>query len=42
VAEPRRGMDHDLYPFAPLPERPAFAWPGGARVALWVLLFLEH
>src|SRR5918998_1611684 len=35
-------MDHDLYPFSPLPARAAFAWPGGARVALWVLLRLEH
>lgn len=39
---PRRGMDHDLYPFAPLPSRPPIAWPGGAHVALWVVLYLEH
>ena len=38
----QRGMDHTLYPFSPLPERPAFQWPGAARVAFWTLLHLEH
>jgi len=36
------GMDHRLYPFSALPERPKLAWPGGARVALVVTLYLEH
>ncbi len=38
----RPGMDHDLYPFAPLPRRPALAWPGGARLAFWVVVHLER
>ena len=32
----RHGMDHDRYPWSHLFERPRVAWPGGARVALWV------
>ena len=42
MAVPKRGMDHGLYPFSLLPARPAFTWPGGGRVALFVLLHLEH
>jgi peptidoglycan/xylan/chitin deacetylase (PgdA/CDA1 family) len=40
---PRRryGMDHDRYEWSILPERPKVAWPGGARVALWVTVSLE-
>jgi allantoinase len=38
---PAQGMDHDLYRFSPLPKRPPLQWPGGARVASWVLLHLE-
>jgi peptidoglycan/xylan/chitin deacetylase (PgdA/CDA1 family) len=37
----RRGMDHDRYDWSPLPRRPPVAWPGGARLALWVLPVLE-
>lgn len=36
------GMDHDLYAFSPLPDRAPIRWPGGARVAFWVLLHIEH
>jgi peptidoglycan/xylan/chitin deacetylase (PgdA/CDA1 family) len=36
-----RGMDHDLYPWSNLFERPAIAWPGGARVAVWIVISLE-
>lgn len=36
------GMDHDLYPYSALPTRPILRWPDGARVALWVVVFLEH
>ena len=36
------GMDHDLYPFSPLPGREALAWPGGARVAFVPVVYLEH
>lgn len=36
------GMDHDLYPFSPMPGRPPLAWPGGARVAFTPVVYLEH
>ncbi len=36
------GMDHSLYPYSPMPARPALTWPQGARVAFWVLLHLEY
>lgn len=35
------GMDHDLYPYSPFPERPPLSWPGGARLALWVVLHVD-
>ncbi len=37
----RLGMDHDLYEWSMLPRRAPLAWPGGARVALWVVVPLE-
>jgi allantoinase len=37
----RYGMDHDLYPWSMLRDRPPVTWPGGARVALWVVPALE-
>lgn len=37
-----RGMDHGVHGWAPQPTRPAAAWPGGAKVAAYVLLHLEH
>ena len=40
-AELKRGMDHDLYAFSPIGERPALSWPNGAPVALWVVLYLD-
>jgi peptidoglycan/xylan/chitin deacetylase (PgdA/CDA1 family) len=36
------GMDHELYPFSALPSRPVLRWPGGARLAVSVVLYLEH
>lgn len=36
------GMDHDLYPWSPLPARPALAWPGSARIAFAPVVHLEH
>jgi peptidoglycan/xylan/chitin deacetylase (PgdA/CDA1 family) len=36
------GMDHDLYPYSPMPDRPPLRWPGGARVAFAPALYLEH
>jgi hypothetical protein len=37
----RHGMDHDLYPWSDLFDRPRVAWPNGARVALWVAPILQ-
>ena len=36
------GPDHDLHPYSPQPRRAAFRWPGGQRVAVYLLLHLEH
>lgn len=36
------GMDHDLYPFSPMPDRPPLDWPGGARIAFAPVVYLEH
>lgn len=38
----RPGMDHALYGFSPLPDRPALSWPGNAPLAGCVYLYLEH
>jgi allantoinase len=40
-AELKRGMDHSLYPFSPMPQRPPLAWPGERTVALTVVLYLD-
>lgn len=41
--ELRPGMDHDHYDWAPLnTTRPKIAWPGKAKVALCVIVVLEH
>ena len=32
----------DRFPFVPYENRPKLEWPGGARVALWVLPNIEH
>jgi peptidoglycan/xylan/chitin deacetylase (PgdA/CDA1 family) len=32
----------DRIPDIPFPQRPKLAWPGGARVALWVVPNIEH
>ena len=37
----RRGMDHERYDWSMLPRRKPVAWPGGARIALWVTTALE-
>lgn len=41
-AERRPGMDHTLYPFSPIPDRPVLRWPGGASLALSIVLYLEY
>ena len=35
-------MDHPHYPYSALPARSPLAWPGGARIAAFVVLYLEH
>ena len=43
LPELRRGMDHDHYEWSPLNSgRPALTWPDRARVALCVIVTLEH
>ena len=37
----RRGMDHDLYPWSNLFDRAPVAWPGGAKVAVPIVVSLE-
>ena len=37
----REGMDHDLYPWSNLFDRPHVQWPDGKRVAVWVVVSLE-
>ena len=37
----RYGMDHDRYDWSMLPRRAPVQWPGGARIALWVVPALE-
>ena len=37
-----RGPDHAIHPFSPQPARPDFLWPGGNRVAVYLLLHIEH
>ncbi len=37
----RYGMDHELYAWSMLPQRPPVVWPNEARVALWVVPALE-
>lgn len=36
------GMDHAHYQYSALPTRPAIVWPGGARLAYAVFLYLEY
>ncbi len=42
MTKPVPGMDHDLYLYSALPERPKLAWPNGERLAFFVLLHLEY
>ena len=36
------GSSPPYFDYSPLPERPALEWPGGARLAVWVVLNVEH
>ena len=40
--ERKPGMDHDLYEWSPIIARPALKWPDNARVALCIIVCLEH
>ena len=42
TTERRAGMDHEHYEWSPMVERPRLKWPGNARVALCVIVGLEH
>jgi allantoinase len=35
-------VDNELFPYSPITERPAIQWPGGARVAFYLGLNIEH
>jgi peptidoglycan/xylan/chitin deacetylase (PgdA/CDA1 family) len=37
----RRGMDHDLYPWSNIADRPPIHWPGGKRVAVVIVISCE-
>ncbi len=39
---PPHGYDHELHPFRPAQAQRDFRWPGDKRVALYLLLHLEH
>jgi len=36
------GMDQDFYPWSPIVTRPVLRWPDNARVAVAVIVNLEH
>jgi allantoinase len=38
---PSTRMDQEWYVYSPFPERPSLRWPGGARVALYIVPALE-
>jgi allantoinase len=38
----RQGIDHDLYWHSPMPSRPAWHLPDGARIAFCVFVYFEH
>lgn len=37
----RHGYDHDLYSWSAMKDRAPLAWPGGAKVAVWIGVSLE-
>ena len=40
--ERRAGMDHEHYEWSPIIKRDVLRWPNGARIALCVIVTLEH
>lgn len=40
-AERKYGMDHDHYPWSPLPSRPRLSWPDGSRLLISPVILLE-
>lgn len=38
----RKGYDHDFYDFEPIVARPRLRWPGEARLAACIVLYLEY
>lgn len=42
VVNPVTGMDHDLYSFSALPQRPKIQWPNGAPVAMAVVVNVDY
>ncbi|ETX04899.1 MAG: hypothetical protein ETSY2_26155, partial [Candidatus Entotheonella gemina] len=41
-AERRHGMDHEHYAWSPISTRRVLRWPDGARIALCVVISLDH
>jgi peptidoglycan/xylan/chitin deacetylase (PgdA/CDA1 family) len=37
-----RGQDHAIHGYAPQPVRPELLWPDGAKLAVYLLLHIEH
>jgi peptidoglycan/xylan/chitin deacetylase (PgdA/CDA1 family) len=35
-------QEQSRFSYSPIPERPVLRWPGGARVAMWVIPNVEH
>jgi allantoinase len=35
-------VDNELFDYSPITERPPIRWPGGARVAFYIGLSIEH
>lgn len=38
----RTGYDHDLYPWSSIFDRAPVAWPGGAKIVVWIVVALEY
>jgi len=38
----RRGMDHDLYPYSNIHQRPPVSWPNDNKLLIWPVISLEY